>query len=326
MAANRNEQLAKELGYQWSLKSWVEYDDSLLSKPQNQLTGYDKATLNINPDLKAKREAYQASLVRSNRLQSDLNNIQNAQQFLQNNVSQQKERINRLYDLQDKAAAISASIQWTNRVAGWLWAASNVLGNSRWITDAQMQQQILQNDAQRESALANVAQQEANIPSVLASLDQANANAELARAQADYYWNQNSTSWWGSSRWYSYSSWWNHDKKEQWWDYTIIDTIDYNWNKIKWAFLKDKNWSYYDAVTWDKIYDAETKKWSSWFLTSTDPDNLDSNTDTSKNKKDYWNRMPSWTVIPTLWTWALLWTNKNTKNIWFTNIGKRITL
>ena len=191
MAANdRNEQLAKELGYQWSLKSWVEYDDSLLSKSQDQLTGYDKATLNMNPDLKAKREAYQASLVRSNRLQSDLNNIQNAQQFLQNNVSQQKERINKLYDLQDKAAAISASIQWTNRVAGWLWAASNVLGNSRWITDAQMQQQILQNDAQRESALANVAQQEANIPSILASLDQANANAELARAQANYYWNQ----------------------------------------------------------------------------------------------------------------------------------------
>ena len=261
MAANRNEQLAKELGYQWSLKSWVEYDDSLLSKSQDQLTGYDKATLNMNPDLKAKREAYQASLVRSNRLQSDLNNIQKAQQFLQNNVSQQKERINKLYDLQDKAAAISASIQWTNRVAGWLWAASNVLGNSRWITDAQMQQQILQNDAQRESALANVAQQEANIPSVLASLDQANANAELARAQADYYWNQNSTSWWGS-KWYSYSSgWWDPDKKEEP-EYTRLNWLNINWNKINWIFYKDSKWNYYDA-TWNPIYDAETKKWSS---------------------------------------------------------------
>lgn len=264
MAANRNEQLAKELGYQWSLKSWVEYDDSLLSKPQNQLTGYDKATLNINPDLKAKREAYQASLVRSNRLQSDLNNIQNAQQFLQNNVSQQKERINRLYDLQDKAAAISASIQWTNRVAGWLWAASNVLGNSRWITDAQMQQQILQNDAQRESALANVAQQEANIPSVLASLDQANANAELARAQADYYWNQNSTSWWSSSsKWYSYSSNnSNTNKEEENPKYTRLNWLTIDWNTIKWVFYKDSKWNYYDA-TWNLIYDTETKKWAS---------------------------------------------------------------
>ena len=262
MAANRNEQLAKELGYQWSLKSWVEYDDSLLSKPQDQLTGYDKATLNINPDLKAKREAYQASLARSNKLQSDLSNIQEAQQFLQNNVSQQKERINKLYDLQDKAAAISASIQWTNRVAGWLWAASNVLGNSRWITDAQMQQQILQNDAQRESALANVAQQEANIPSVLASLDQANANAELARAQANYYWNQNSTSWWWSSWWYRYSSgWWDPDKKEEP-EYTRLNWLDINWNKINWIFYKDSKWNYYDA-TWNPIYDAKTKKRSS---------------------------------------------------------------
>ena len=57
-----------------------------------------------------------------------------------------------------------------------------------------MQQQILQNSAQRESALANVAQQEANIPSVLASLDQAKASSELARAQAKYYNSQKSTS------------------------------------------------------------------------------------------------------------------------------------
>lgn len=257
MAANdRNEQLAKELGYQWSLKSWVEYDDSLLSKSQDQLTGYDKATLNMNPDLKAKREAYQASLVRSNRLQSDLNNIQNAQQFLQNNVSQQKERINKLYDLQDKAAAISASIQWTNRVAGWLWAASNVLGNSRWITDAQMQQQILQNDAQRESALANVAQQEANIPSVLASLDQANANAELARAQADYYWNQNSTSWWWSSWWYKYTSNNNNNENPT---LTRLNWLTINWNTIKWIFYKDSKWNIVDAW-WQQIYDAATKK------------------------------------------------------------------
>ena len=256
MAANRNEQLAKELGYQWSLKSWVEYDDSLLSKSQDQLTGYDKATLNMNPDLKAKREAYQASLVRSNRLQSDLNNIQNAQQFLQNNVSQQKDRINKLYDLQDKAAAISASIQWTNRVAGWLWAASNVLGNSRWITDAQMQQQILQNDAQRESALANVAQQEANIPSVLASLDQANANAELARAQANYYWNQNSTSWWWSSWWYKYTSNNNNNENPT---LTRLNWLTINWNTIKWIFYKDSKWNIVDAW-WQQIYDAETKK------------------------------------------------------------------
>lgn len=267
MAANRNEQLAKELGYQWSLKSWVEYDDSLLSKPQDQLTGYDKATLNINPDLKAKREAYQASLARSNKLQSDLNNIQEAQQFLQNNVSQQKERINKLYDLQDKAAAISASIQWTNRTAWWLWAASNVLNNSRWITDAQMQQQILQNSAQRESALANVAQQEANIPSVLASLDQANANSELARAQAKYYNNQWTSS---SSWWYSYSK--NPDNKEEqpkeisnwkWGSYTFEwwQLKDKDWNVVFSWWLLEYWWNLYNADTLKLVYDKEGNKW-----------------------------------------------------------------
>lgn len=268
MAANdRNEQLAKELGYQWSLKSWVEYDDSLLSKPQDQLTGYDKATLNINPDLKAKREAYQASLVRSNKLQSDLNNIQNAQQFLHNNVSQQKERINKLYDLQDRAAAISASIQWTNRVAGWLWAASNVLGNSRWITDAQMQQQILQNDAQRESALANVAQQEANIPSVLSSIWQANANAELAKAQANYY--NSSNQWWNQSSWWNnISSQSNNNNNNK---YSFIDWVDMNWQHFDWIFIKDKDWNIYNEEwkllsykdeEWNTKY---TKEWQAMF-------------------------------------------------------------
>jgi len=271
MAANdRNEQLAKELGYQWSLKSWVEYDDSLLSKPQDQLTGYDKATLNINPDLKAKREAYQASLVRSNKLQSDLNNIQNAQQFLQNNVSQQKERINKLYDLQDRAAAISASIQWTNRVAGWLWAASNVLGNSRWITDAQMQQQILQNDAQRESALANVAQQEANIPSVLSSIWQANANAELVKAQANYY--NSSNQWWNQSSWWSNrSSQSNNNNNNNNNKYSFIDWVDMNWQHFNWTFIKDKDWNIYNEEwkllsykdeEWNTKY---TKEWQAMF-------------------------------------------------------------
>ena len=272
MAANdRNEQLAKELGYQWSLKSWVEYDDSLLSKPQDQLTGYDKATLNINPDLKAKREAYQASLVRSNKLQSDLNNIQNAQQFLQNNVSQQKERINKLYDLQDRAAAISASIQWTNRVAGWLWAASNVLGNSRWITDAQMQQQILQNDAQRESALANVAQQEANIPSVLSSIWQANANAELAKAQANYY--NSSNQWWNQSSWWSNRSSQsnNNNNNNNNNKYSFIDWVDMNWQHFDWTFIKDKDWNIYNEEwkllsykdeEWNTKY---TKEWQAMF-------------------------------------------------------------
>lgn len=314
MAANRNEQLAKELGYQWSLKSWVEYDDSLLSKPQDQLTGYDKATLNINPDLKAKREAYQASLVRSNRLQSDLNNIQNAQQFLQNNVNQQKDRINKLYDLQDRAAAISASIQWTNRTAWGLWAASNVLNNSRWITDAQMQQQILQNDAQRESALSNVAQQEANIPSVLTSLNQANANAELARAQADYYNNQGKQQPSSSSSYVNKKNN-NNNNDDDDITYEYVNWINWQWWTLDWKFIKTSDWNYYSEDWTTKIaYEDEkwniiyTKDWQQLFWLD------DVKADTIK-------RFPSSITIPTLkqtpWAW---------NNVEFKNISKRITL
>lgn len=265
MAANnyvdRKWELAREYGFQNSYKYWDPYLDSLLEKSDDKLEWYDKAMLNVNPDLKAKRDAYQKSLSRSNQLQSDLNNIESARQFLQNNVSQQKERINRLYDLQDKAAAISASIQWTNRVAGWLWAASNVLNNGRWVTEATKHQQILQNDAQRESALANVAQQEANIPSVLASLDQANANAELARAQANYYNNQRS--WWSSNSYYSRGWWgagWNSEWNEEGWkEYKKLNWLTINWQTIKWLFYQDSLWNYYDAW-WQQIYDAESKQ------------------------------------------------------------------
>lgn len=321
---DRKWELAREYGFQNSYKYWDPYLDSLLEKSDDKLEWYDKAMLNVNPDLAAKREAYQKSLAKSNKLQSDLTNIQSAQQFLQNNVSQQKDRINKLYDLQDKAAAISASIQWTNRVAGWLWAASNVLSNSRWITDAQMQQQILQNSAQRESALSNVAQQEANLPSVLASLeqsrasiDQANANAELARAQAKYYNNQSTrSSWWTSSWWWGW--WWGG-----WWDEvkTVWDW-DLHWYKYEWWQLKDSNgnvvyswwlleynWNLYNEDWTKLIYDKDENK---WYWLTVPKVNTTSLT---------WNRMPSWTVVPTLkkeiWTWS---------NISFTNVGNRVSL
>jgi len=286
---NANEKLAKELGYQNSLKTWVAYDDELLSKPDSELTWYDKATLNMNPNLKSNREAYQSSLNRSNQLRDRLTNIESARQYLQNNVSQQRDRINKLYDLQDRAAAISASIQWTNRAAWWLWAASNVLWNSRWITDAQMQQQILQNDAQRESALANVAQQEANIPSVLASLDQANANSELARAQANYY-NQSSNQWWSSSSgWIRRSNSNNNNNNNNNNNYSFIDWVDMNWQHFDWTFIKDKDWNIYNEEwkllsykdeNWNTKY---TKDWQAMF--KLDEVNTDNKTNELVGKK-----------------------------------------
>lgn len=326
---DRKWELAKEYWFQNSYKYWDAYLDSLLEKSDDKLEWYDKAMLNVNPDLAAKRAAYQKSLAKSNKLQSDLTNIQSAQQFLQNNVSQQKDRINKLYDLQDKAAAISASIQWTNRVAGWLWAASNVLNNSRWITEATKHQQILQNDAQRESALANVAQQEANLPSVLASLeqskasiDQANANAELARAQAKYY-NSQATkwSWW----WISSNKKNNNNNNNEESEVKVVWDWDLHWYKYEWWQLKDSNgnviyswwlleynWNLYNEDWTKLIYDKDANKW--YWLTVPKVNIPDTTSLT-------WKRMPAWTTIPTLkkemWTWS---------NITFTNVGNRVSL
>ena len=273
MAANnyvdRKWELAREYGFQNSYKYWDPYLDSLLEKSDDKLEWYDKAMLNVNPDLKAKREAYQKSLAKSNQLQTDLTNIESAKQFLQNTVSQQKQRINKLYDLQDKAAAISASIQWTNRVAWWLWAASNVLNNGRWVTEATKHQQILQNSAQRESALANLAQQEMNIPSVLASLWQANANNELARAQANYYnksaeniWKTSSTksSWWWGWGW----GWWKatyiKDWELHWFDFKDWKLTDKDWNVLYSWDLIEYDWSVYSEDWKSKLFDWKTCK------------------------------------------------------------------
>ena len=288
MAANKNQDSLDILNNKInSYKTWVAYDDELINKSDKDLTGYDKATLNLNPDLQVKRNAVQNLISQRDNLKNRMVNIESAQQYLQDNVSQQKERINKLYDLQDKAAAISASIQWTNRVAGWLWAASNVLGNSRWITDAQMQQQILQNSAQRESALSNVAQQEANIPSVLASLyqtnagiEQANANAELARAQANYYNNQATKSYWWWGWWWS--KWWDDDDNDENPNIKTVNSINIWWKEIKWEFLTDWKWSF-ATTDWVILID-------NWTVTAEWLKLIDL---WDKSKDSKWNELPS---------------------------------
>ena len=356
MAANKNQDSLDILNNKInSYKTWVAYDDELINKSDKDLTGYDKATLNLNPDLQVKRNAVQNLISQRDNLKDRMVNIESAQQYLQDNVSQQKERINKLYDLQDKAAAISASIQWTNRVAGWLWAASNVLGNSRWITDAQMQQQILQNSAQRESALSNVAQQEANIPSVLASLyqtnagiEQANANAELARAQANYYNNQATKSYWWWGWWWSkwWNKWWNDEDEDiniadyemkNWetfwnWKYKVVDwmIIDKNWVVLwKWPIYKvtDDDWNTYvvdkdlNIIEWQWQINS---KWKWW--------NLDKKTNYLESKWKKWDTWQyfsftyEWAPTLTLWTWDQLWTKKGLENIWVKDSSKRINL
>lgn len=169
------------------LMTWVDIDDEFIKKPQSLWDWWDKAFANSNPELKEKNRLYQEYNNQLAWLQTRLSNLSSAEQYMTDIVSENKDRINKIYNLQNKAAALSAWIQWTNRVAWWLWAASNVLNNSLWVNDATLRQAVAQNEAARQTALLNNAQQALNIPSTIASINASNASADAQRSQANYY-------------------------------------------------------------------------------------------------------------------------------------------
>lgn len=247
---------------QAALLTWVDIDDEYIKKDPSKRDWWDKAFWNTNPDLKEKNKAYHEYANRISDLQSRLTNLQSAEQYMTDIVSENKDRINKIYDLQNKAAALSAWIQWTNRVAWWLWAASNVINNSQWITDATLRQNVAQNEAARQTALLNNAQQALNIPSTLASIWQANAQIAYQNALTGQIWKENSYSW-SSYGWYSYSSRWNNKWNNEDKDIKIdipesqlktLEWKDVSWNAdwISWSTIRNWNKRYFwlDSDTW----------------------------------------------------------------------------
>lgn len=255
-----------------SLMTWVDIDDEYIKKDPSLRDWWDKAFGNSNPDLKDKNKLYREYANSIADLQSRLTNLKSAEQFMTDVVSENKDRINKIYDLQNKAAALSAWIQWTNRVAWWLWAASNVLNNSQWLTDATLRQSVAQNEAARQTALLNNAQQALNIPSTLASIWQANSQIAYNAALTNQLNNQRSSWSWGWSSWWYKSSWWGWGS-----EYTKLNEITVWWKKIKWTFYKDKNWNYYSS-DWRLVYDK-----ASWWR---DNDFIPLNSKDTKNNTD----------------------------------------
>lgn len=233
-----------------SLMTWVDIDDEYIRKDSSLRDWWDKAFGNSNPELKDKNRLYHEYSNSIADLQSRLTNLNSAEQFMTDIVSENKDRINKIYDLQNKAAALSAWIQWTNRVAWWLWAASNVLNNSQWLTDATLRQNVAQNEAARQTALLNNAQQALNIPSTLASIWQVNAQNAYQAALTNQLNNQRS--WWSSWSW-----WYTPSRSSSNSDYETLNEITVWWKKIKWTFYKDKNWNYYNK-DWIIVYDKES--------------------------------------------------------------------
>ena len=235
---------------QAALLTWVDVDDEYIKKDPSKRDWWDKAFGNSNPELKEKNKLYREYANSIADLKSRLTNLKSAEQYMTDIVSENKNRINKIYDLQNKAAALSAWIQWTNRVAWWLWAASNVLNNSQWLTDATLRQSVAQNEAARQTALLNNAQQALNIPSTLASIWQANSQIAYNAALTD----QLNKQWsWGS--WWSWYSWgWG------WYNYSKWNKDTNDWSNELWI-PKDQ----YKIIT-----SKESKlspDWNSWTIT-----------------------------------------------------------
>lgn len=164
-----------------------DYDKSLLTKRDDELSWYDKATLNLNPNLKNSRQRYQQLYSDSEWLNWQIMNLQSAQDILQWSVDKQRRSTNRLYDLQNQAAALSAEINWWwMRHAWWLWAWAWQIAQARASIDNQAYLNMIQNNANRESALANVAQQEWQIPATMSSIWVNNSSIQWNLATANY--------------------------------------------------------------------------------------------------------------------------------------------
>lgn len=203
----RNQQLMDSLLWRHD----NDYDKSLLTKSDNELTWYDKATINMNPNIKSNRNYYRQLFNSNQWLGSQLTNLQSAQQILQDWIDKQEKNINKMYDLQNTAQRLSSEINWWASHAWWLWAWAGQMAQSRAAIDNQAFNNVLNNEAQRQSALANVAQQRQQIPTTMSSIamnnanivwaeaqaNANNANADLIRKQASQIWKWS----WGSRQW-----------------------------------------------------------------------------------------------------------------------------
>lgn len=243
-------------------------DKEIISKPESELTGWDKATLNLNPNLKSSRDQYQNLSSQASDLRSQISNVNSAQAYLQNSLDEQRKNANRLYDLQNLAARLSAEINWWWHQAWWLWAWAWQMAQSRAAIDNQAFAQTVQNEQNRASALANIWQQEMTVPTTISSLNLNNANirwiesqANANDAQAEYYRKQ-------ASR--TYSWWWsNSNKDENPTRYKYVQELISSWNvdeakrisEANWYDLTD-NWKWWYSFTEHKEETTENPEWT----------------------------------------------------------------
>ena len=222
--------------------------DWIITTPQAQWTAYQIATANLNPELKQRNKRYQSALNNFNILQNERVNLWEAGKIMMNAYKEAVQRTEDAAMRQMNANSANANIQAWGAISWMGGLAVNPAAAAQTRIAAQ-NQAIAQNTQVRSNADQNIASlywSMAWVPSQLASMSQANAqidsnnrqldiqesqanaNNNLANAQAAYYRRQ-----W-TSRWTSSTT--TANENDTWW---YIQSVDEDWT----YHIYDKNWN-----------------------------------------------------------------------------------
>ena len=239
--------------------TWDKAVDSVITTPQSEWSPYQIAVANLNPDLKSKNKRYQSALNAKSILENERVNLWQAWELMMNAYKEAIDRTERAAQWMINANAASAALQAWAAVSWSAWLATNpaAAAQTRASIENSINAQNMQIRSNTDQNIANMYNNMAQIPATLTSIAANNAqmddnaistmaNAELARAQANYY-NKQATSTWGSYSTKKSSNWWDEEESE--WN-PVIDWIDVT----KLSTETDKDWLTHYYLTDDKTW------------------------------------------------------------------------
>ena len=323
----RDKQLERIKRQQQQILDSADWDveATYITKDPTTRDKYDIAFWSLNPGSVSKAKKYHNLEQKRLEIENEKVNLEWARDFMNQVYANQRWNINSQYNNLNRTSWLKNDIALSNALATAWGAGGNVVQNSALKAQAanNLAAQLLESQAQRDAALAQVDAQEANIPVTLsnlwaqnASIDATRAQEELAKAQADYYRNQGRTSWW--SYWWGSSS---ATKTKNQSDRALWD--DWLWH-YKWLarwFTAEQVWTLWDNY---KSID-EFNKWldylGQWKITVDEfvahKLNDNSNSEAPWEEKKNWRS--AWDIA-----WDVAW--NTLKNIWETTAMSTVWL
>lgn len=245
--------------------------DSVITTPQSQWSPYQIAVANLNPDLKSRNKRYQTALNSKNVLENERVNLWQAGELMMNAyrdaIQHTEDAANEMMAANSAQTAIQAwwAISWSAGLATNPAAAAA----TRIAAQNQANTQNMQIRSNADQNIASIYNNVAQVPATLAGMAandkqaysntlQAQANANLANAQAAYYGRQWSSTWWSTKSSSSSKSWWSTTTSS--WinldDYLIEDlwdskfqVLDKEWNVVNDPDIVDAVKKYIDEAS-----------------------------------------------------------------------------